>query len=242
MVDYFNFEAKFLSFGLSTNEIYTVYIKIRYNSDNHSMAGNQFGFTYKNINDLYNLLSNVKSKLNDCFEVYNIADHDVLYIQLSFRKTNIALLSKYKLDRTLTHNEPSIYNTINTDYVLNIPVSIDDNYLGKALRTEVDTDNNISYIDLNSNNFLDYIISKSKFLKAKHRDNIKSFDSSLTFHRVKDTKGDYVLAKKVLNNNTVEKIRYSLYGVILNYIVDTLLHNNIISRAFGKNIIHIKHD
>lgn len=36
-----------------------------------------------------------------------------------------------------------------------------------------------------------------------------------------DNKGDYVMAVKLIDDNTIEKIRYSLNGVIRSHIMDT---------------------
>ena len=47
--------------------IYTVFIKIRYNEDNFFMAGNQFGFDFKSLNDLDDLLSIIKARLEEKF-------------------------------------------------------------------------------------------------------------------------------------------------------------------------------
>lgn len=58
--NYFNFQTKFISFALPCNEIYTVYIKIRYNQDNFFMTGNQFGFHYLSNHNLIELFDNVK--------------------------------------------------------------------------------------------------------------------------------------------------------------------------------------
>lgn len=53
------------------------------------MAGNQFGFKYKDIDHNYNLnyLDNIViSSLQRLFDVYNLTDDEIVYIQISFRQ------------------------------------------------------------------------------------------------------------------------------------------------------------
>lgn len=50
------------------------------------------------------------------------------------------------------------------------------------------------------------------------------------FYLLKDKKSNYVLAIKWLDSTTIDKIRYSLDGVIINHVSDKLIGNNTISR------------
>lgn len=63
--------------------------KVRYISDVYYMAGNQFGFKYKDIDHNYNLNyldNNVISSIQRLFDVYNLTDDEIVYIQISFRQ------------------------------------------------------------------------------------------------------------------------------------------------------------
>lgn len=75
-------------------------------------------------------------------------------------------------------------------------------------------------------NFIYIIIDKAKILRPNHKDKIIYFDSDWKFYLLKD-KFDYILAIKVLNTNSIEKISYSLNGVIINHIIDNVAGNII---------------
>nr|YP_008965458.1 hypothetical protein [Rhynchosporium secalis]AHC02445.1 hypothetical protein [Rhynchosporium secalis] len=51
------FYSEILKVGLESYQAYTVYVKIRYHKDKFFMAGNQFGFDYKSVNDFESLYS-----------------------------------------------------------------------------------------------------------------------------------------------------------------------------------------
>ncbi|KAF1934493.1 hypothetical protein EJ02DRAFT_493133, partial [Clathrospora elynae] len=84
-----------------------------------------------------------------------------------------------------------------------------------------------------SYNFLDIIKSKTKLLRATHKDNIVSFDSGFKLYILKDTVS-YVLAVKYIDDSTIEKIRYSINGVILNHIIDSK-NNYMVIRTSESN-------
>ena len=65
-------------------------------------------------------------------------------------------------------------------------------------------------------------------LSSRHSDHIISFDSSWKFYLIKRNRLDSVLAIKWLNSTTIDKINYSLNGVILQHCIDTLLGDNLI--------------
>jgi hypothetical protein len=137
--DYF---YKTIEANVSKDVVYTVFIKIRYNIDSFFMAGSQFGFQYKNSEDVNNILFAVNGCLEDYFSEYNLRDESVSYIQLSFRKLDTVLLKEFVL------NKPDNLSEIGYSEIkrrLNIPLSINEKSLGKPLETLVDINNNITY-------------------------------------------------------------------------------------------------
>jgi hypothetical protein len=71
--------------------------------------------------------------------------------------------------------------------------------------------------------------------RAKHVDNITSFDSSFKFYLIRDV-NNYVLAVNHINDKCIEKIRYSLNGVVINHVIDSLFNDNIIRKVGEKEI------
>ena len=69
--------------------------------------------------------------------------------------------------------------------------------------------------------------------RAKHVDNITSFDSSFKFYLIRDV-NNYVLAVNHINDKCIEKIRYSLNGVVINHVIDSLFNDNIIRKVGEK--------
>ena len=59
------------------------------------MAGNQFGFDFYFLNNTNDLLSNINNRLDQHLGVYNLSDEPIVYIQVSFRKMHIKLLSEF---------------------------------------------------------------------------------------------------------------------------------------------------
>ena len=127
--------------------------------------------------------------------------------------------------------------------MLNIPVSMNED--GKLLPTI--TSNGfgfITHINLNINgilvNFLDIIKNNAKILRKNHPDNRIHFDKDFKFYLLK-YRHDYVLAIKILGKDSIEKIRYSLSGVIINRITDNVT-NNLIHRVSGNQEVIIDGD
>lgn len=109
--------------------VYTVFIKVRYNIDSFFMAGNQFGFDYYSDSDIEQLHDDAMSKLQFYLDEYNLTGDAVVYVQFSFKQSDKTLLSEFSLDKP-THITVS-ENTI-TQNKLNIPVSINEDSLGKT--------------------------------------------------------------------------------------------------------------
>jgi hypothetical protein len=217
--------------------MFSVFIKIRYNENSFLMLGNQFGFCLNSINDIDDLLSIIQSRLDDSFEEYNLTNASISYLQISFRQLNKKLSSDLLLDKLPYLTKSDI---LETKRDLNIPVSTN---LGNSLDVVV-KDGFIIDIPITINNkkinFIDCIKEKSKVLKIHHKDNITSFDSSFKFYLLKDS-SDYVLAIKSITNISIQKIRFSLNGVVVNHIIDNI-SDDIIHRNVNNKVITIKDD
>ena len=205
------------------------------------MAGNQYGFNYSSELDIKNLLAVISNKLEQYMSIYNLSEDAIAYIQITFRQKDKKLLSEFSLlsSDNLIHIPRSDLKSVENN--LSIPVSIDEDSLGKALPVYI-SEGIITHIHLEIDgklvNFLDIIKSNAKMLRAKHKDNIISFDSSFKFYLLKDNY-DYVLAVKILGIDSVDKIRYSMNGVILSHVTDTVV-NDIILRNTGEKQIVIR--
>lgn len=90
---------------------------------------------------------------------------------------------------------------------------------------------NISLIvDNKEINFLDIIKEKAYMVRiSNHPDYITSFDSSFKFYLIRDI-SNYVLAVNHINDKTIEKIRYTLNGVVINHVTDYLSNDKIIRK------------
>jgi predicted RNA-binding protein len=207
---------------LYIGNIYTVFVKVRYNIDAFFMAGNQFGFKYTDTSKLGEIYQVVLQKLDKYMEDYDLIQEDVVYIELSFRKKDKILLSDISVDRNITHIEKRVLDTDKKS--LNIPVSINQDYLGELLSVEIEN-NLITNVKVNVNskeiNFMDLINEKSSYIREKHVDNITYFDSSYNFYLTKDEqKKPLNLAIKIIDKQSVDKIRYYLTGIMINRIKD----------------------
>ena len=222
--------------------IYTVIVKVRYDVDNFFMAGNQFGFNYDSQYKINDLLTVINNKLDDYFSDYNLSDESVLYVEVTFRQLDNKLLSEFAL-QTPVYVKGSENKALVTTRDLNIPVSVNKDSIGNPLLLET-IDDFIVNICLKINdkivNFLDIIKDKSKFLRKNHKDNINMFHKSWNFYLLKDHRNDsYVLAVKIVKYYSIEKIRYSLDGVILNHVTDNI-NNDLVIRSIGEKEITLK--
>ena len=222
--------------NIGMDSIYTVFIKVRYNQDSFFMVGNQFGFSFKSTDDIDNLLSDIKSRLDDYLDDYNLTDDSITYIQVSFKSLDVRLFSEFKLNKPI---HVSINDFNNTYRKLNIPVSINSDSLGKPLDIQIVNNVITDIVLIYKNkriNFMDVIKDKAKFLAKSHKDNITIFDSNYKFYLIKDIRY-FILGVRIIDSFTIEKIRYSLDGVIINRVIDSLNNNFIIRKTGGKEII-----
>jgi hypothetical protein len=104
------------------------------------MAGNQFGFNYRSDFDIKCLYQQVKFRLDDYFSHYHLTNNDILYVQLSFRMMDIKFFSKFKIDKPIyvSHTD---HNKLNK--MISIPVSVNENYLGKPLNITIKDNYNV---------------------------------------------------------------------------------------------------
>lgn len=119
---------------LEKNVQYTVYTKIRYDTDSYFMAGNQFGFMYTDVSSIDTLYQIVSDRLEKYYEEYNLEDDSVIYIETIFRVVDIKLLSEFSLPDEIKYDEKKKSSISKS---INIPVSISEDYLGKPLEVVV---------------------------------------------------------------------------------------------------------
>lgn len=89
---------------------------------------------------------------------------------------------------------------------------------------------------------MDRIKQSAKFLSLKHPDNIINFSSSYKFYHISGDRSSYVIAVCKINDVVINKIRFSLKGIVLNNVTDCLLSNNLITRKSGNYESLIKHN
>lgn len=161
---------------------------------------------------------------------------------MAFRRQDKKFLSEFSIQK----DKPIYISDVENDFIkdnLTIPISVNEDSLGKPLNVKV-TNGAISHLYLEIygklTNFIDIIIDKTKVLRPNHRDKIIYFDTDWKFYLLKD-KFDYILAVKVLNANSIEKIRYSLNGVIINHIIDNVV-GKFIERNSGEKQVTIDGD
>ena len=228
------FIAEILS-KLVFGSTYTVFIRIKYNINEYFMAGNQFGFVYScktNVNELQLV---VRDRLEELLDEYNISAQDVRYVMISFRQKDQKLLSEFSIDKKHHISTPDFKLAENK---LTVPVSVNEESLGIPLRV-VTSNGFITYIKLNTKGveikFLDVIKSKAKILRAGHKDNITIFNDNFKFYLLKDNT-DFILAINKLSDKFIDKIRYSLNGVLMSHVSDSI-NDNVIIRTSGETRI-----
>lgn len=159
------------------------------------MAGDQFGLTLHTKDDVDLFFIDVEERLDHYLDFYKIPKGSVVYSLISFRPKDKKLLSEFSLDKP--YHVPTHEHTL-TRHDLTIPVSVNEESLGKPLAVEI-SGTTISDIILvlagKKVNFLDVIKNKAKLLRANHVNNITSFDKSFKFYLLLD-KNHYVLAVK----------------------------------------------
>jgi hypothetical protein len=240
-ISYPIFLSTFLSYSTPFGN-YTCYVKIRYDKDNFLMVGNQFGFSYNQDSELSMLYSNIQDRMEEFFNHYKLENEDIIYIELIFRPLQWRIESDVFLDRAKIE-DLSLSTQRRLLDIQKIPISTNEDYLPKPLVVSLDNNQMVNHIQISINNeninFLDLILDKTKFLNKKHKDYITSFDSNTKFYHISG-KSDYVSVIRELDHSTIEKIRYSMSGVLLSKIIDRKVDDNTIYRTKGSELIIIK--
>ena len=119
------------------------------------MSGNQFGFNYNNQFQVGWLFDIVKSRIASTFDVYNLTNDDIVYIQVSFIKLDVKLLAGLTLDRnTIVKNSITDREVDTIITTTNIPISTDQSSLSTPLKiTFVDNTITSIYVTINNETF-----------------------------------------------------------------------------------------
>lgn len=245
-MDFYNisiFIDKMVNVNLSIYNIYTVYVKVRYDRDNFFMVGNQFGFNFSSENSYEVLFHDITIRLEEYFAYYNIINEDIIYVQISFRLLDKKIYSDLFIDKDKLVNMTATEKKNTLDLVV-IPTATNENGLGKCLPVVLDSNNKIKEVNVVIKNvkcnFLDIILEKTKYIKNSHRDVITSFDKDYKFYYIKGNI-DYILVVKEIAQNRVEKLKYSTSGVLISRIIDTFNGNNLI-RSKGLETMYIENN
>ncbi len=161
---------------------YAVIVKVRFKQDdknednNYCMAGNNFGFDYKDENYITNLIflqENVKSRMKDVIEVYELTFKKIVHLQVIFKQIESKFLNDLAYDdENLNLEDKQLLKT----QVKKLPLTTDDNildilitdvHINNGIFTVVNFDNKgniINFIEMVNvqNNILSLIRSKKK--------------------------------------------------------------------------------
>lgn len=237
------FSEKMLNINLDVNNVYTVYVKVRYSKDSFFMVGNQFGFKYESEGDFEVLFGDMRSRLEEYFSHYNLVDEDIIYIQVSFRLLDRMVYSDISIDKEVLENV-TVMEKKDTLALVSIPTTTEEDSLGQPLPLVIDKNNKIIQVNVIikgiKSNFLDTILEKTKYIRSNHKDVITEFDNNYKFYYIKSTL-DYILVVKELGHNSVEKLKYSTSGVLLSKITDKL-EGNLLIRSKGSETMYIEND
>lgn len=207
------------------------------------MLGNQIGFIYNDLSSIKDIHFVLMKRLALYMESYNLVNDNIAYIELSFRKKDKTLLSEFIKNPEARNPVKVVSDTLSTDSITNIPISVSEDSLGYPLHTQTDkgriTDIELT-IDNNTTNFLKTILDKSSYTRSSHIDNIKEFDDKYKFYLLRDENNSpYVLGIKILDNHSIDKLRFSIGGILINRVKD-VFRDNLIHRFYGENLFIIR--
>jgi hypothetical protein len=229
--------------NLSIDNVYTVYVKVRYDKDNFFMVGNQFGFNFSSENSYEVLFYDITIRLEEYFAHYNLVNEDIVYVEVSFRLLDKMIYSDLFIDKDKLVNMTPTEKKDTLDLVV-IPTATTEDGLGKCLPVVLDSNNKIKEVNIVIKdvkyNFLDIIVEKTKYIKNSHRDAITSFDKDYKFYYIKSNI-DYILVVKEIDQNKVEKLKYSTSGVLVSRIIDTFYGNTLI-RSKGLETMYLENN
>jgi len=205
---------------------FLVYIKMRYHSDSFYMCGSQFGFS--SCCDISEHFDIVNARVIESFTSYNLVDDDLDYIQLSFTHLDVKILSDFYMDKSNFYKDNSASEIRKINSIISIPVSISEYSLGEPLKVSLHKDNNITNIYLYTKNtainfmdrikainFMDRIKAIAKLLPASSKHKNMLLGSRYKFYHISEKLISAIYAIKRLVDGSVDKIRYSLNGVIM---------------------------
>ena len=232
---------------ISENQYYHVFIKVKFSREVFRMCGRQFAFKLSLQQNILDLSQIISARISDFYNSYQVAEPDIVYIQLSFKEVDSKLLAEFSLDKDNADYQ-LISKPVNkaVEDLSVIPRTISETTLDNYLKTSLDVVGNISHIHLVKGgvpvNFLDIIREKASVLGIKHPEHIISFDGYFRFYYIKYPKSDYVLAVKELDNFSIHKLRYTLDGILLSQLTDRLIGPNTVYRKLGNNELIIKNN
>ena len=126
-----------------------------------------------------------------------------------------------------------------------MPISVNEEFIGKSLPFNIDNNNIIVNLDINTKqgviNFIDRVNNHLKYLPKKVSDKLL-FDSTYKFYSFLVKKHHYVLAIKFIDDKTITKTLFNIDGFIINNITNYLLDNNNIKRVKHNTICTIKNN
>ncbi len=87
---------------------------------------------------------------------------------------------------------------------------------------------------------MDRIKDKAVLLSVNDPDKILPLDNSYKFYYIAKKSTVNVLAYKMLNESTIDKILYLLHGVVITRVRNNLVDNGVIHRKTGNVVLFIK--
>jgi hypothetical protein len=145
--DFSIFIDKMVDVNLSIDNVYTVYVKVRYDKDNFFMVGNQFGFNFNSENSYEVLFYDITIRLEEYFAHYNLVNEDIVYVEVSFRLLDKMIYSDLFIDKDKLVNMTPTEKKDMLDLVV-IPTATNEDGLGKCLPVVLDSNNKIKEVNI----------------------------------------------------------------------------------------------
>lgn len=220
-----SFDKYYKFYYIKGNKDYILAVKDLGNSLVDKLQYSTDGVLINRIRDSFSDTSSLLVRTNGLQKVY--IDNNVVLKKKNYIKFNA-------LENIKLKNEYWLANP-------NIGVVDIETYVGKALPVGLDYENFINEVIVVIKglkcNFIDIIRDKIKYIKSNHKDNIKKFDSDYKFYYIKSN-FDYILVVKQLGNGNVEKLKYSLNGVLISRVIDHFSDEFLI-RTTGSHTMYI---
>lgn len=230
---------------------YSVLIKVRYYDTQYAMLGNQFAFKFDDYLDSDNLLDlhdNIYQRLNVLFDNYSLSGDDINQFYLYFRKVNWEEIEHLKIDSSkmkLTRHEYNVLKKVSRYF----PVTFDPVHYGVPLEVKYDANKVICVLALSDDaykkGYTDFMINYNKKNSVlPNRIRVPDFNSNVLFYQKKLSNSDIIMAVEKINDKQWKKWVFSLNGMFISSVVDTLMEcdkNNsiLVKRDFGSNTHYI---